>query len=127
MRTAASVFPPDSWPKRLVHRDRGLKEPIGKQDQYAAAFGGLNFFCFKPGGAVTVEPQRLTNGALKTFFDHFLMFWTGHQRESSSVLTEQKPNTPKNDSLLRMREHAEQLQRLLGNGACDQCVRPNPG
>ena len=36
-----------------------LGEPIGKQDQYAAAFGGLNFFRFNPGGGVTVEPQRL--------------------------------------------------------------------
>ena len=49
-----------------------LKEPIGKQDQYAAAFGGLNLFCFKPGGAVTVEPQRLANGALHALFDHVL-------------------------------------------------------
>jgi D-glycero-alpha-D-manno-heptose-7-phosphate kinase len=97
-----------------------LKEPIGKQDQYAAAFGGLNFFCFKPGGAVTVEPHRLSNGAFTALFDDFLTFWTGHQRQASSVLTEQKQKTPqKMDSLIRMRTHAYQLQALLGNGHCD--------
>ena len=90
-----------------------LKQPIGKQDQYAAAFGGLNFFSFKAGGAVTVEPQRLNNGGLKHLFDSILMFWTGHQRDSSSVLTEQKANTPaKMNSLRRMREHAFALQEL---------------
>ena len=90
-----------------------LKQPIGKQDQYAAAFGGLNFFSFKPGGAVTVEPQRLNNGGIRHFFDCVLMFWTGHQRDSSSVLAEQKANTPaKMESLRRMREHAFALQRL---------------
>jgi D-glycero-alpha-D-manno-heptose-7-phosphate kinase len=97
-----------------------LKEPIGKQDQYAAAFGGLNLFCFKPGGDVTVEPVRLLNGTLKSVFDQILMFWTGHQRDSSSVLSEQKQNTPqKMESLLKMRQHAQQLQKLLGNGHCD--------
>src|ERR687891_221300 len=94
-----------------------LKQPIGKQDQYAAAFGGLNFFSFKAGGAVTVEPQRWTNGGLKALFECILMFWTGHQRDSSSVLSEQKANTPaKMDSLLRIREHALQLQKLGNNG-----------
>jgi D-glycero-alpha-D-manno-heptose-7-phosphate kinase len=97
-----------------------LKEPIGKQDQYAAAFGGLNLFCFKPGGDVTVEPVRVANGALKSLFDQILMFWTGHQRDSSAVLKEQKQNTPeKMESLLKMREDAKQLQRLLCNGQCD--------
>jgi D-glycero-alpha-D-manno-heptose-7-phosphate kinase len=97
-----------------------LKQPIGKQDQYAAAFGGLNVFSFKPGGVVTVEPQRLTNGTVKSLFDCILMFWTGHQRDSSSVLSEQKANTPaKMDSLLRMREHAIQLQKLSSNGCFD--------
>ena len=97
-----------------------LRQPIGKQDQYAAAFGGLNFFSFKSGGVVTVEPQRLNNGGLKSLFDCILMFWTGHQRDSSSVLSEQKANTAaKMDSLLQMREHAIQLQKLTGNGSFD--------
>jgi D-glycero-alpha-D-manno-heptose-7-phosphate kinase len=97
-----------------------LREPIGKQDQYAAAFGGLNLFCFKPGGDVTVEPVRSLNGTVKTLFDQILMFWTGHQRDSSSVLVEQKRNTAqKMDSLFKMREQAKQLQKLLTNGHCD--------
>jgi D-glycero-alpha-D-manno-heptose-7-phosphate kinase len=97
-----------------------LKEPIGKQDQYAAAFGGLNLFCFKPGGSVTVEPLRLANGVMSALFDSILMFWTGHQRDTRSVLTEQKANTAqKMDLLLKMRQHAYQLQEVLGNGYCD--------
>jgi D-glycero-alpha-D-manno-heptose-7-phosphate kinase len=97
-----------------------LQQPIGKQDQYAAAFGGLNLFCFKPGGAVTVEPQRLANGALQHLFDHVMMLWTGHQRDSSSVLQEQKANTPqKMESLLKMRAQAHRLQALLNNAHLD--------
>ena len=97
-----------------------LKEPIGKQDQYAAAFGGLNLFCFKQGGDVTVEPARLPNGSLYSLFDHILMFWTGHQRDSSFVLSEQKRNTPqKMESLTKMRDQAKQLQKLLTNGHSD--------
>jgi D-glycero-alpha-D-manno-heptose-7-phosphate kinase len=97
-----------------------LKEPIGKQDQYVAAFGGLNLFCFRSGGNVTVEPVRVLNGTLKSLFEQILMFWTGHQRDSSSVLSEQKQNTSrKMDSLLKMREHAKQLQKLLSNGHSD--------
>jgi D-glycero-alpha-D-manno-heptose-7-phosphate kinase len=53
-------------------------------------------------------------------FDCILMFWTGHQRDSSSVLSEQKANTPaKLDSLLCMREHAVKLQKLCSNGGFD--------
>jgi D-glycero-alpha-D-manno-heptose-7-phosphate kinase len=97
-----------------------LKQPIGKQDQYAAAFGGLNLFCFKPGGGVTMEPQRIPNGVLSTLFEHILMFWTGHQRDTNSVLSEQKANTAqKMESLLKMREHAYELQVLMGNGRFD--------
>ena len=94
-----------------------LKQPIGKQDQYAAAFGGLNFFRFNPGGAVTVEPVRVRNTFLEELFDHSLMFWTGIQRDASSVLTEQKQNIPaKLEFLKRMRDHAHQLQQLATSG-----------
>ena len=97
-----------------------LKQPIGKQDQYAAAFGGLNYFCFKPGGTVTVEPQRVKNGAVRDLFAHMMMFWTGHQRDTCRVLAEQKARTgEKYDSLLAMRAHAQQLQQLIGNGHFD--------
>jgi D-glycero-alpha-D-manno-heptose-7-phosphate kinase len=97
-----------------------LKQPIGKQDQYAAAFGGINFFCFKPGGSVTVEPQRVANGGLAELFANIMMFWTGHQRDAGSVLAEQKANTAvKMDSLLKMRNHAYDLQAISGNGHFD--------
>ncbi|HYE64430.1 MAG TPA: hypothetical protein VD966_02535 [Pyrinomonadaceae bacterium] len=97
-----------------------LGQPIGKQDQYAAAFGGLNFFRFNPGGGVTVEPQRVTNGKLAGLFNHILMFWTGMQRDSSSVLSEQKSNTARKiDSLIKMRGHALELQAMVNNGGID--------
>jgi D-glycero-alpha-D-manno-heptose-7-phosphate kinase len=94
-----------------------LGQPIGKQDQYAAAFGGVNFFRFNPGGAVTVEPLRPTGGALQTLFEHILMFWTGHQRDSGVVLKEQRENTEdKLDSLHKMRQQAHELQDAMSNG-----------
>lgn len=94
-----------------------LKEPIGKQDQYAAAFGGLNFLRFNPGGAVTVEPVRIKNGALHELFSNIMIFWTGHQRDASQVLSEQKANTTRKfKHLTEMREHARRLHGLVSNG-----------
>jgi D-glycero-alpha-D-manno-heptose-7-phosphate kinase len=91
-----------------------LGEPIGKQDQYAAAFGGMNLFCFRRGGGVTVEHQRITNGDLRLLFDSILLFWTGHQRDASVVLSEQKHNTPMRvEYLRRMRDQALELHELL--------------
>lgn len=94
-----------------------LKEPIGKQDQYAAAFGGLNFLRFNPGGGVTVEPVRVKNGTIKKLFSYVMIFWTGHQRDTSHVLSEQKANTANNlDQLHQMRDHAHRLLSLTSNG-----------
>jgi D-glycero-alpha-D-manno-heptose-7-phosphate kinase len=94
-----------------------LGQPIGKQDHYAAAFGGLNFFVFKRDGAVTVEPQRIAGPALRELFDWMLLFWTGHQRDAGEILSEQQKNTDaKLDALLAMRAHAHRLQELLHNG-----------
>ncbi len=91
-----------------------LGQPIGRQDQYAAAFGGLNLFTFKPGGAVSVEPQRISARVLVDLFENVMLFWTGHQRDSSSVLTEQRQNTQLHlDDLTAMRDQAYELQQVL--------------
>jgi D-glycero-alpha-D-manno-heptose-7-phosphate kinase len=91
-----------------------LGQPIGKQDQYAAAFGGLNLFTFRAGGDVAVQPHRGLNGSVADLFSRLLMVWSGHQRRSSSVLFEQQARTPEHHDVLgRMREQAYELYALL--------------
>lgn len=97
-----------------------LREPIGKQDQYAAAYGGLNLFRFKPGGGVAVEHPRVSNGQLRELFGSMLMFWTGHQRDASSVLAEQRENVEaKLDRLRTMRDQAIDLHAAIAAGTLD--------
>jgi D-glycero-alpha-D-manno-heptose-7-phosphate kinase len=67
-----------------------LNEPIGKQDQYAAAFGGLNVFQFNPDGTVEVDPVYIDYRVRADLEDHSFLFYTGTTRLASSVLTEQK-------------------------------------
>ncbi len=69
-----------------------VKEPIGKQDQYASAFGGLNIFQFNADHSVDVSPVRLDFKQKSAFQDHLLLFYTGISRDASSVLTEQRAN-----------------------------------
>jgi D-glycero-alpha-D-manno-heptose-7-phosphate kinase len=91
-----------------------LGQPIGRQDQYAAAFGGLNLFTFRPRGSVTVEPQSLPVRVLAELFESMMLFWTGHQRDSSSVLTEQQRNVGQHvDDLTAIRDQAFELQDIL--------------
>ncbi len=94
-----------------------LKRPVGKQDHYAAAFGGLNLFSFLPDGGVKVEAMQTADGTLERLFDNVLMLWTGIQRDAGTVLREQNDRLDATRGLLQeMRGHAEQLQRLLRNG-----------
>jgi D-glycero-alpha-D-manno-heptose-7-phosphate kinase len=69
-----------------------LKEPIGKQDQYAAAFGGLNVFKFDSNGEVGVESISPSQETLQQLESNLLMFYTGDQRSASNILAEQKKN-----------------------------------
>ena len=97
-----------------------LGEPIGKQDQYAAAFGGLNLLRFGRDGRVTVEPQPVVNGAAAYLFSNIMMFWTGHQRPAASVLSEQKANTAQNLDVLRhMRNDAYELRAHCSRAQID--------
>jgi len=69
-----------------------LGEPIGKQDQYAAAYGGLNMITFRPNESVDVEPIHLKRSTYESLGSNLMMFYTGLQRRTSSILTEQREN-----------------------------------
>jgi D-glycero-alpha-D-manno-heptose-7-phosphate kinase len=66
-----------------------LGEPIGKQDQYIAAFGGLTCFQFLPNGQVEASPLKLDTETLYNLEDNLLLFFTGYSRSASHILKEQ--------------------------------------
>lgn len=66
-----------------------LNEPIGKQDQYIAAFGGLTCFEFSIDGKVSVTPLQIDKETLYNLEDNLLLFFTGYSRSASSILQEQ--------------------------------------
>jgi D-glycero-alpha-D-manno-heptose-7-phosphate kinase len=84
-----------------------LKRHAGKQDEYAASFGGLNFLEFLPDGGVRVEPLELAPGLLAEFETSLLLFFTGAARHSWGILVEQEHSTR-----AREREPLEALHRI---------------
>lgn len=70
-----------------------LKEPIGKQDQYACAVGGLNFITFNQNDTTFIEKVFIKKEGFKKLQDNLLMFYTGTTRSASDILTEQSRNT----------------------------------
>ena len=94
-----------------------LGKPIGKQDQYIAAYGGLKHFRFFGNEDVEVNDIGLDEGARHRLCESLLLFWTGVTRQSSEVLTEQKSNiAAKMPLLTQMRDQADELARLLRHG-----------
>jgi len=73
-----------------------LGTPIGKQDQYASAFGDLNLIRFAPDG-VTVEPLHISPETRRALEKNILLFFTGGTRQASTILTEQKQSSEKDD------------------------------
>lgn len=69
-----------------------LKEPIGKQDQYAASYGGLNYIQFNSDGTVFVEPILCDPAVKRKLMKNLLMFYVGNDRKAGEVLCEQKEN-----------------------------------
>ena len=67
-----------------------LGAPIGKQDQYAAAYGGFNIIKFNTDDSVTVSPLKLSNKELAEFKSHLLLFYTNKTRKADSVLFDQQ-------------------------------------
>jgi D-glycero-alpha-D-manno-heptose-7-phosphate kinase len=91
-----------------------LKKPIGRQDQYAAAYGGLNFIRFYEDSSVTVEPVVCRPETLDALESHMLVLYTNTSRKADTILKQQQESTPKHTLVLRrMREIAEQMRIAL--------------
>jgi D-glycero-alpha-D-manno-heptose-7-phosphate kinase len=75
-----------------------LREPVGKQDPYIAAYGGLTCFRFMPNGEVETRPLRVTSETLYNLEDNLLLFYTGTVRSASSILRDQDEKSKKRDS-----------------------------
>ncbi len=100
----------------IVEIDK-LGEPIGKQDQYGCALGGLNFIKFNPDESVDVEAIALTQESRRTLENNLVMFYLGGTRSASAVLVEQAKNMARQssvvDNMKAMVQQAYDLRSVL--------------
>jgi len=75
-----------------------LREPIGKQDQYISAFGGITCFQFLPDGRVEAAPLKISEETLFNLEDNLLLFFTGYSRAASAILKEQDDKSKQADT-----------------------------
>lgn len=102
-----------------------LKEPIGKQDQYIAAFGGITAFTFEKDGTVGVERLSLKEEVIDELESRLLIFYSGVERAASKVLAEQAKTVQSNkdDAVARMhriKEMGYETKKLLLEGDVDR-------
>lgn len=98
-----------------------LKEDIGKQDQYVAAFGGVSCFAFLQNGQVTSRPLPVSRETLYDLEDNLLLFFTGYSRSASAVLREQNRRTLDRDTevernLTELKDIAHRTETALEAG-----------
>src|SRR6266404_921759 len=98
-----------------------LGKPVGKQDEYAAAFGGLNYIAFHPDGSTHVEPIKLREDVLREFQSHLMLFFTGAAHNSWNLLQEQEQCTRTRngtalESLHEIRALADRMKHALVEG-----------
>jgi len=74
-----------------------LREPVGKQDQYISAYGGITCFRFLPNDQVEAWPLRIDTNTLYSLEDNLLLFFTGYTRAASAILKEQDDRSRQND------------------------------
>jgi D-glycero-alpha-D-manno-heptose-7-phosphate kinase len=101
-----------------------LGEPIGKQDQYMAAYGGLTCLTFERNGEVFAEPLRIPPEALDQLESNLLLFFTGVERSSASILAEQDARSREEDpaiihNLHRIKDIGLETKRYLEKGQPD--------
>ncbi len=125
-----------AFQKNLIHpRDLAchieidlLHEPIGKQDQYIAAFGGVTCFTFKKDGHVESRPLNLSKSTLYEMEDGLLLFFTGFSRSASTILKDQDTRSREQDksvieNLHQVKQMGLESKRLLEAGDLREFAR----
>lgn len=102
-----------------------LNEPIGKQDQYIAAYGGVTCFQFLPNGHVEAAPLKIDPETLYNLEDNLLLFFTGYSRSASNILKDQdeksrQSNKDMIDNLHFVKDLGYQSQEALEIGDLDK-------
>jgi D-glycero-alpha-D-manno-heptose-7-phosphate kinase len=102
-----------------------LKRHVGKQDEYAAAFGGLNFITFNQDGSTQVDPIELQPAVARDLQHNLMLFFTGSSHHSWTILEQQEKSTRARkgvtlDSLHEVRALASQMRKLLEQGNLTQ-------
>lgn len=109
-------LPPGALAEAACHIeiDR-LGDPVGKQDQYIASYGGLTRFEFRPDHSVEVATLGVSPRTLHDLEDNLLLFFTGYSRRATSILADQKARTEQNDhEMLENLAYVADLGRLIG-------------
>jgi D-glycero-alpha-D-manno-heptose-7-phosphate kinase len=101
-----------------------LKEPIGKQDQYIAAFGGISALTFRPDGSVEVERLPLRDEVIDELESNLVIYYSGVERAASTVLKEQAKTIIENKDaavqrMHRIKELGYETRRILLAGQTD--------
>jgi D-glycero-alpha-D-manno-heptose-7-phosphate kinase len=105
-----------------------LDEPIGKQDQYIAAYGGITCFHFMQDDSVQASPLNISEETLLNLEDNLLLFFTGYSRSASKILQEQHDKSIKSDKAMLenlhfVKELGQQTQRALEAGDLHEFAR----
>ncbi|HEX4697136.1 MAG TPA: galactokinase [Candidatus Udaeobacter sp.] len=105
-----------------------LGEPIGKQDQYIAAYGGITCFHFLPDGSVRASPLNISEDTLLDLEENLLLFFTGYSRSASKILQEQhdkslQSNKAMLENLHFVKELGQKTQRALEAGNLHEFAR----
>ena len=128
-----------AWRKNLVHPAElaeqacdielnRLHEPIGKQDQYISAYGGITCFKFLPDGKVEAWPLKISDETICDLEDNLLLFFTGYSRSASAILREQDSKSKVADASMIENLHfvkdlGFQSQRALEAGKLNEFAR----
>ncbi len=93
-----TIVPKQELAEQACHIEiERLREPVGKQDQYIAAFGGLTCFEFCRDGTVGVSPLKISGEALANLEDNLTLFYTGYTRSAAEILREQDTKSKEGD------------------------------